>query len=324
LAAEVLALRDERLEAHSRLWGDVSLPVARVRGIVFDPPVDALRRDGLWGRILAAAGAHDQLWLDNGDVASGNVLGLRPPRGAAGDSSVVLSAQGRELTMPVDQLDALVFNPALVDTAKPRESHAWVGFRDGSLLCVARIAPRDKLSEVQLPGARPLTTATSRLWEAITYLRPANERVEYLSNGKPAGFRHVPFLETEWPLAPDRSVAGGRLRARGAIHDKGLGMHSTARAAYDLNGRYRRFAAQLAIDDAAGLGGSVTFRVFLDDAAGGWKQAYESPVIRGGAPPVPLSLDVTSARRLALIVDFADRGDTLDHADWLDARLVRK
>jgi beta-galactosidase len=134
----------------------------------------------------------------------------------------------------------------------------------------------------------------------------------------------VPFLETEWPLAPDRSVAGGRLRARGAIHDKGLGMHSTARAAYDLNGRYRRFAAQLAIDDAAGLGGSVTFRVFLDDAAGGWKQAYESPVIRGGAPPVPLSLDVTSARRLALIVDFADRGDTLDHADWLDARLVRK
>ena len=34
-------------------------------------------------------------------------------------------------------------------------------------------------------------------------------------------------------------------------------------------------------------------------------------------------VDLTGAKRLTLRVDFADRGDELDHADWLNARLVK-
>jgi hypothetical protein len=46
-----------------------------------------------------------------------------------------------------------------------------------------------------------------------------------------------------------------------------------------------------------------------------------SEVIRGGDAPVPISVPLGDAKGLALVVDYADRGDELDHADWLDARL---
>jgi hypothetical protein len=36
-----------------------------------------------------------------------------------------------------------------------------------------------------------------------------------------------------------------------------------------------------------------------------------------------LSLDVRSAQRLAILVDFADRGDQCDYANWLDLRLIK-
>jgi len=38
---------------------------------------------------------------------------------------------------------------------------------------------------------------------------------------------------------------------------------------------------------------------------------------------VPARVDLAGAKRLDLVIDFADRADELDHADWLDARLIR-
>jgi hypothetical protein len=69
------------------------------------------------------------------------------------------------------------------------------------------------------------------------------------------------------------------------------------------------------------MAGSVVFRVLLPGADGGWTTVYRSPTIRGGSAITPISVDVGKARRMALIVDFADRGDVLDYANWLNARL---
>jgi hypothetical protein len=67
----------------------------------------------------------------------------------------------------------------------------------------------------------------------------------------------------------------------------------------------------------------VICRVYLDRGDGNWQSAVSSPVIRGGEAPVPISLDVRGVRRLALIVEFADRGDECDYIDLLRARLIR-
>jgi hypothetical protein len=78
--------------------------------------------------------------------------------------------------------------------------------------------------------------------------------------------------------------------------------------------------AAIAIDDAAAQGGSAIFRVYLEHD-GQWQEAYASSVVRGGEPPLPITVAIGDARQLALVVDFADRGDERDYANWLEARL---
>ena len=87
---------------------------------------------------------------------------------------------------------------------------------------------------------------------------------------------------------------------------------------YRLAEPYRRFQAELGIDDSTSGGGSVRFRVYVDGHL-----KYTSEVVRGGSPPLPVSVELAQAKRLDLIVDFADFAHELDHADWLNARLVR-
>ena len=78
----------------------------------------------------------------------------------------------------------------------------------------------------------------------------------------------------------------------------------------------------MALDDAAKGRGSVVFGVYLL-RDGKWAEAYKSGIVRGGESPQPVSVDLRGAQGLTLTVDYADRGDELDYADWLDARLVR-
>ena len=153
-------------------------------------------------------------------------------------------------------------------------------------------------------------------------LQPLGGPVVYLSDLEPLDYLHLPFLSIPWSYGRDRNVLGGELQVAGTSYAKGLGMHSTARLAYTLDGAYERFDAQLAIDDAAGQGGSVVFRVLVD-RGGRWDSEFQSPIVRGGDAPQPCSVNLQGAARLALVVDFADRADQQDHADWLDARLIR-
>ena len=101
-----------------------------------------------------------------------------------------------------------------------------------------------------------------------------------------------------------------------------MACQSACRLALDVAG-YRKFAAELAIDQAAGLSGSVVFKVLVDSGSGQWKPASESAILRGGDAPLPISVDLQGASRLALLVEFADRGDECDYANWLNARLIR-
>jgi len=79
----------------------------------------------------------------------------------------------------------------------------------------------------------------------------------------------------------------------------------------------KRFEALLGLDDSTQNQGSVQFRVLLDG-----QEKFKSPVLRGGDPPQPISIDIAGGKKLELILDYADRADVLDHADWLDARLI--
>jgi hypothetical protein len=181
-----------------------------------------------------------------------------------------------------------------------------------------RFTINDAKATIEFAAATPVSLSL----DAIVALQPIGGDTVYLSDLDDAGYRHIPFLSLAWDYARDRNVSGGPLVADGRLHLKGIGLHSAARITYDLDGEYRAFESELAIDDSTGGRGSVTCRVFVDDGSGKWQLKYESPVIRGGGKPIPVEIDLAGIKRLSLLVDFADRGDVLDHVNWLNARLV--
>jgi hypothetical protein len=262
--------------------------------------------------VLSLAGQADRVLLDNGDELGGTISSLDA-------NKLRLESDVGAVDLEIAKVGAVIFNPILVDKPKLDGLRMLVGFREGSRVTAIALSADKSAARLKLAGGVELSAPT----DAIVALQPLGGRVEYLSDRKPDSYRHIPFLQLAWPYAVDHSVAGALLRAGGKLYVKGLGMHSPSRITYDLDGPYKRFDAEAAIDAEAGSRGSVVFRVFTDDGGGQWKERAKSEIIRGGQPPVPISVDLAGAKRISLLVDFADRGDEQDHADWLNARLVK-
>jgi hypothetical protein len=236
---------------------------------------------------------------------------------------LAIVTDGHSLEVSLEKVQAVIFNSALTEQPARREYHVLMGFDDGSLLDVAQVEASGVFTQLTLACSIRLDVDPELIREDLTYLFPQGGPVQYVSDLRPLSSKQIPWLDMQWPMRQDRSVAGGRLRASGRVHVKGLGMHSASSAAFKLSGRYSRFDAELAIDERAGLRGSVVFRVFLYDAAGKRSSVYESPIVRGGDAPLPMSVDVTGAIAMALVVDYSERGHVLDHANWLNARLIK-
>ena len=329
LVVDQVKIGGEGVTITTDLWGPLEISRQRVRGIVLAPPGETLQRDRLWQQIQQATGIDDRILLVNGDQLTGRLLASPDEERDSFEQSplrVVRRDGERPLTIDRNDVQAVIFNPALVDPATIGETSVRLGLRDGTLLAVERVEPRGARSELTLVGGQLLSAEATRIWEAARFIQPLSNQLTYLSDLEPASYKHIPFLHLDWPWARDRSVLGGRLRTNRTVSLKGIGMHSTSRLAYALGGQYRTFCTELALDQQSRSGGSVTFQVFLDQStrepAGSWVLAYQSPIVRGGQPPLPISVDVSGAQRLALIVGFADRGDQLDYANWLNARLI--
>ncbi|MHC4181188.1 MAG: NPCBM/NEW2 domain-containing protein, partial [Planctomycetota bacterium] len=308
LVADVLRSEKERLKVDSGLFGVVEVPLERLAGVVFRLPGGRRGRDRLLDRLVRAAGDSDRLLLRNGDELTGLVEAVE-------DDTVRLAADDGPLEIETRRIAALVFNPLLKRAAGGQGLRSWVGLADGSRLLATRLVADGSSLEVTTAGGQTWKTSPKEL----VAVQPLGGRVTYLSDLKPAEYVQVPYLKLRWPnFGTDRNVTGGRLRCGGRLYLKGLGVHSAARLTYRLDKPYKRFQAELGIDDSTG-GGSVRFRVFVD---GREKYTGES-ILRGGTPPLSVSVELDGAKRLDLVVDYADRADELDHADWLDARLVR-
>jgi NPCBM/NEW2 domain-containing protein len=233
------------------------------------------------------------------------------------------------LTVPAAKVVAVSFGSLRSATATESRKWTWLGLRDGSLVRAASVISKEDAVAVALAGGGELKStlrgrddADNGFWNAVTYVEPQPTRLTWLSDLPTLGYKHIPFVSIQRPLRLDQCVLGTRLRAAGSVVRKGIGMPAASRLAYDVAG-YRKFEAEITIDEAAGLSGSAVFKVLVERTAGQWEAAYESPAMRGGDVPVPISIDLKGANRLALLVEFADRGDECDYADWLNARLIK-
>jgi len=307
LPAAVLGADKMEISVDSARMGPLKLRLDSLAGIVFRPPPYPAELDALLDRMARESGQADRVVLDNGDEVAGLIETLQSDK-------LTIEANLRPVEVAVRRVVALVFNPVLRQQPASQAGGAWIGLSDGArLLAVRPQLQGDSLQWATLSGAK---------WKAagkdLVFFMPRAGRAVFLSDLRPNEYRFLPYLETKWPYKIDRNVTGGQLRCGGRLYLKGLGVHSAARLSYRLDRPWKRFQAEVGIDDSTGGLGSVGFRVFVDG-----KQKYGSPPVRGGMPPQALSIDLVGAKQLDLVVDYGEAGDVMDRADWLNARLVK-
>ncbi len=114
-----------------------------------------------------------------------------------------------------------------------------------------------------------------------------------------------------------KSVDSHPLTLNGVVYPHGLGTHAVSRLLVNLQGSATNFEALAGVDDEKKGQGSVQFQVYVDG-----RKKLETPVLHGGDAPVPVSVDLTGAKRMTLVVTDAGDGNDSDHADWAGALLT--
>jgi alpha-galactosidase len=115
-----------------------------------------------------------------------------------------------------------------------------------------------------------------------------------------------------------RGAGGGpmRLGERTFAHGIGVNSHSVLRV--ELDAPARMFTALIGLDrNVDNTAASVRFHV----QAGG-TELFSTPVMRAGATPVPIAVQMHGARSFDLIVDDGGDGRGWDQGDWADARVT--
>lgn len=297
--------------------GPQNIPRESLAGVLWRPPVKADQLFRALARLRAAV-PQDTCRLTTGDLVTGNLW-------TADHQGVEIGLEDAKRRFDAARLVSTVFaksgrSPSASSTG------ILVGLRDGSLLPAKtlefhgnqwRVRMADPPWHLDLPG-----NDTTRPSE-ITYLLPTDRDRIYVSDLRPASFRHIPYWRQSADVSWDQNIVRGPISIGGQGYAKGLGMLPASRLAIPVPEGFTHFSAWVGIDDAAGQGGSVVFRVYLRDPDRGWRTAATSPIMRGGKPAHRFDVELNHVSAVALLVDFADRGDVLDFANWGLARFER-
>ncbi|AJS58516.1 NPCBM/NEW2 domain-containing protein [Paenibacillus sp. IHBB 10380] len=124
---------------------------------------------------------------------------------------------------------------------------------------------------------------------------------------------------TGWgTIHKDLSVEGNTLKLNNNTYTKGLGTHANSEIVYKLDGQYTSFAALVGVDNEVGTVGSVEFQVVVDNQV-----VFSSGVMHNDVEPKEVNVNLSGKNELKLIVTDGGDGINSDHADWVNARLIK-
>jgi len=258
---------------------------------------------------LAQADTHDRLLFLNGDAVDGTVKAFAP-EGIAFHSELL-----GDLDVGFDRIQAIAFAAQSGKApATPKGVVAVVHALDGTRVAGQLRALAGGRIELDTLFGPELSLDLAR----ILRIEFRGGRLVYLSDLAPATVKETPFFDLVWNYRRDQSVDGGPLRLGDRTYRKGLGVHSRCELTYALDGGYRRFVADVGIDEEVGEKGNVDVAVLVDGKVG-----FERKGVTGRDGPLPVAVDVQGASRITLVVDFGRELDICDHANWANARLIR-
>jgi len=285
----------------------LKIPLAELAALRFATPEHAGGREAFDKALADRDPSQDTLFVLRGDRLA-VLRGVTESLGPAGGS---FRWRNRSVPIAPDTVYGLVFAAGL--TRAPR-TQAVCRLRDASIWAGRITGGSAEKIALELAGGLTITLEVSQLME----IQFQSDRVVFLDDLEPASYQFEPFAVTRWPYRVNRSAANRPIRIGDEHFARGIGVHSQATLVYRLPDGFSRFAAVIGIDEAVGPLGSVVFRVMADD-----REVFNSGPVTGGDPPRPILVPIHAARRLQLTVDFGDRLDVGDQADWAEARLIK-
>lgn len=103
----------------------------------------------------------------------------------------------------------------------------------------------------------------------------------------------------------------------GTQYAHGVTVHGKSSVTIQLNRRCTRYEAMAGVDDMTMGLGSVRFSVFNGDGA----QLWQSPVMNGNDPAVPVGVGIVGQEKIRLVVERAHPGGGATLADWADSTI---
>jgi NPCBM/NEW2 domain len=295
------------LGVHSFALEDLSIPLESILGLLLDPGIDSGGADSMIARVRAEPHESELVWLKNGDKLPGLLAGLD-------DKKLSFQPATGKVELPRSDVDALGFAQGQVVYRRPEGPYLELTLGDGSRLGVTGA----RIERGQVVATTRFKTPVRLPIGELAQVHVINGAVAYLSDRESSGTIYEPYLGPTRPYRRNASVSGEGLRLGGRVFDRGLGTQSRTLLAYKLEPGSKRFQALVGLDDRAGPLGNVVFKVRVDD-----KIVYESATMVAGEAPKLVDLDVNGARFLILMTEFGERGDVQDHANWVEARIVR-
>jgi hypothetical protein len=315
LSGDVLSIEKDHVRFRATLGTDragdqeVTIPLSALAVVWFQAPPAHADPTPQW---LVESRRKDVLLLNNGDTLLGSIVGMKS------SSQPFLFHDGkRELLIETSHIIALALNTDLARTLRPRGSYARLVLANGCRLGLLSAQADDR----ELRGKTLFGADVRIAWDQIAALDIRQGKAVYLSDLKPKSYDHTPYLGLHWNYEMDHSVAGLPLRLGGSTFDKGIGLHSQSRLTFAFDRKYRRFESLVGLDDQTGQGGSVRIAVLADGKANDIGPVRE---LSSSTGPRLLSIDITNAKELTLVVEFGPGGDIRDHVDWVDARLIKE
>jgi sRNA-binding regulator protein Hfq len=297
----------------------VSLETRNIRSVRFHLPTEAL--DQQWREILGGRNRGDVIVLRRSDTALDQLEGVFHD---VTDDTVVFEYDDERIDVKRTKLEGMVYYHAV--SRELPEPLCVVQEVHGTTWRAKSVELRDG----QLTIATPLGDTAVLAWDSVARLDFSTANVAYLSDLEFELTECTPYIASAVSadrlrqlFAPRRNsgFAGDGLyladSGEAQRYEKGLAIHSRSELVFRLSEPYRKLTAVVGIDSRVNEQGNL---VLVIDGDG--QELYRG-VIAGGDAPVTLDLDITSVRRLRILVDYGQSLDIADHLNLCNSRVIK-
>jgi hypothetical protein len=289
VGGEPVSLANDQITWRSPAAGDLTISVKDLRGIVKGqetPQFDPNRTE-------------DVVLLSNGDNVKGIVTGIE-----AGKISIKQSS-GDVLPVDLAAARAVLFAAAKGDNLSGRAFR--VQLSDGSVVT----APRIQLKANQLTLSIKDNGDQRKVDIAqVVLIEQLNGPVSWLSARVPQEIVYQPMFDVSFPPQMDRNYKGERIKVAGRDYPRGIGVHAYCKLTYALDGSFKVFRTQYALNEDA-YKGRVTVRILLDD-----KVVHEAKDFGPGKLSGVVLIDLGNAKTLSLEAHPGGETTTEDRTQW--------